>query len=372
MSTIDDIYVCDTRETRAFVKRAIEAGLVPLVRSSPGCGKSAIMRSIAEDYNLDVIDERLSTAVPEDMTGLPHFSKIMLNGVETPVAQFAPFLELFPLEGMPLPKNRDGWMVFFDELNSAEKPMQAAAYKIILDRLVGQKKLHPNVVMTAAGNLDDDRAIVNEMSTALQSRMIHIRMVVKFEHWLKDVALAEHYDERVVAYLSYEPDMLMDFRPDHTDSTFCCPRTWEFMNRLLTDLQGNPRPIADVDTKLFAGTITSGTAAKFVQFTKVYGSLPTIREIRADPTKARMPQDQASRFATVSHVLKHFDEPEFKLDVEYINRYSAEIRVLYYRGLLVRHPQMRSHPEFRKGIAELARYLNDDADEQPAAILNAA
>ena len=52
-------------------------------------------------------------------TGLPHFTK---DGK----AEFMPF-NIFPLENTPLPKDKDGWLLFLDEFNSATKMVQAAA-----------------------------------------------------------------------------------------------------------------------------------------------------------------------------------------------------------------------------------------------------
>ena len=49
------------------------------------------------------------------------------------------------------PQLYDGWLIFLDELTSAPKHLQAPAYKLILDRMIGTHKLHPRVVIAAAG-----------------------------------------------------------------------------------------------------------------------------------------------------------------------------------------------------------------------------
>ncbi|MEY3189127.1 MAG: hypothetical protein RIT41_1662, partial [Bacteroidota bacterium] len=100
-----------------------------------------------------------------------------------------------------------------------------------------------------------DRAIVNNLSTAMQSRLIHFVMEVSFTEWLEDVAIKDNYDSRLIAFLSMYPKYLMDFRPDHQEKTFCCPRTWEFMNKLIMDEE-----IVDEDAPLFAGTIKENLA----------------------------------------------------------------------------------------------------------------
>jgi len=41
--------------------------LVPNLLGSPGCGKSALIHQIAEEFNLKVIDLRLSQCDPTDL-----------------------------------------------------------------------------------------------------------------------------------------------------------------------------------------------------------------------------------------------------------------------------------------------------------------
>lgn len=341
-----DLYRCTPRQVRQFVIECLYAGLVPFVQSSPGMGKSSIMRSIADDLQLKMIDHRLSTSAPEDLSGLPRFDE---NGK----AMFSPFADLFPLEDTPTPEGKEGWMLFLDEFNSASKGVQAASYKLILDRMTGQRKLHSNCVITAAGNLSTDRAITNPISTAMQSRVVHLEMQISFEEWLYDVALKENYDSRIIAYLSQFPSKLMDFRPDHNEKTFCCPRTWEFVNRLI-----NGKDVKDETAVLLAGTITSGTAVDFVQFTKVYQNLVTINEIRGDPENCRVPSDIGTKWAVISHMMEHISDDNFNDLSIYANRFTIDFRILFYRSILVRNPNLRQHPAFIRAMSELARYLH--------------
>lgn len=347
MSAPVNIYRMTPRQTRAAIIKALYAGIVPFVQSSPGMGKSAIMRSIAKELRLKLIDHRLSTSSPEDLSGLPRFD-------EKGRAHFAPFADLFPLQDTPIPDGYDGWMLFLDEANSATKAVQAASYKLVLDQMTGQEKLHERCAMTMAGNLATDRAIVNPLSTAMQSRVIHIEMELSHEEWLTDVAFAENYDERIIAFLNYDDTKLMDFRPDHQDKTFCCPRTWEFMNRLLKNID----TITDDDTPLFAGTITSGVAAEFVQFAQVYKNLVTVDEICRDPLRAAIPQDNATRWATISHMMSRVTDKIFGDLCTYANRFEMSFRIIFFRSAMARHPELRTHPDFGKAMSELSQYLH--------------
>ena len=101
--------------------------------------------------------------------------------------------------------------------------MQSAAYKIILDRLIGENHLHSKVRMMAAGNLLTDNAIVNEMGTALRSRMVHIHVATNTDNWL-DYAAKAGFDTRVVSYLGYQSSKINNFKQfeGSADETFAC------------------------------------------------------------------------------------------------------------------------------------------------------
>lgn len=339
------------RETRKFIVKGIQSGLTPFVQSSPGIGKSSLTYSIANEFSLQLIDERLSTRSPVDLSGLPDFT----GEGKSRRASFTPF-NVYPVEGTPLPPGKDGWLLFLDEFNSAPKSVQAAAYKLILDRMVGLHKLHEKVVLVCAGNLATDRAIVTPMSTAMQSRLIHIEMVHDHAQWLEDVALAKNYDARIIAYLSYMPGRLMDFRPEHNDKTFCCPRTWEFMNRMVLGMTNSEM---DEYKKLFAGTITSGVATDFVSFTKVYDQMITFEAIMADPMNAPVPDDLMTRWAVSCHIQEKMTTDTFGAACVYINRFPTDMQILFMRSALVRHPALRAHPDFGQMMSRLSRYLHN-------------
>lgn len=343
-----NLYRARPRLIREFVIDALVAGLVPFIQSSPGMGKSAIIKSIAKELNLKLIDHRLSTSPPEDLSGLPRFN-------DKGQAVFAPFAELFPIQGTKIPDGYNGWLLFLDEFNSAKKDTQAAAYKLILDRCVGQAPLHEHCIVACAGNLSTDRAIVNPLSTAMQSRVIHLEMEISQEDWLYDVAFAEDYDPRIIAYLSQYPDRLMDFRPDHKDRTFCCPRTWEFMNRLIKN-----QSVTDQKVPLYAGTITSGVAADFVQFSKVYKDMPKVSEIMANPAGYPVPTDISTRWAIVTALLQHTTVDNLDKINLYIKKFDLSFRVLFFRGVMAKVPDARHCKAFTEAMIELQRYLRGD------------
>jgi len=333
------------KQAKKHIARIMRAGLVAFMKGSPGIGKSAIVRELAEEFNLKMIDHRLSTSAPEDLSGLPHFNS---KGE----AVFAPFSDLFPLKDTPLPEGKDGWLLFLDEFTSAHKDVQAAAYKLVLDKMVGQHPLNERVVIVCAGNKETDRAIVNKIGTAMQSRIITLELQISFDDWLTKVALPQHYDNRIIAFLSMYNDKLFDFNPEHEGNTFCCPRTWEFMNKLV-----DGEDVNEDDAPLFGGTITNAVGVEFIAFSKLYKELVTINEILKDPEHAKIPTDNALKWATITHLFEKTTKDNFDDVVTYILRYSSTFQVLFFRGLLVRKPELKSEKPFVRGAAAIGKYL---------------
>ena len=114
-------FSCNTRQTKAYIEHCLNNDLVPFIQSSPGCGKSALVRQIADEAGFELIDYRLATADPTDIQGLPHFEHEIYEYVENgeiktherSVAKFVPF-NFFPIEDTKLPKGKKGWLLFLN------------------------------------------------------------------------------------------------------------------------------------------------------------------------------------------------------------------------------------------------------------------
>ena len=136
------------RANEMTFKQGSGVPLVPFLQASPGCGKSALLRSIGSELNLKFIDVRMGTEDP-----------VVLNGALSIDGDRSTFLppKRFPLATDPLPllpqfENMQadydgllvmkdeasikefqkkhcyrGWLISFDELPDAPRACQSAA-----------------------------------------------------------------------------------------------------------------------------------------------------------------------------------------------------------------------------------------------------
>jgi len=336
-------------EAKQMVIDCFYAKLMPMVTGSPGMGKSAMIHSVARELNLKIIDIRLAQCDPTDLLGFPDIDQ------KTGKASYRP-MDMFPLEGDPIPEGYSGWLIFMDEMNSADKDVQKACYKTIYDKMVGNTPLHKNCVIAGAGNLDTDNAIVEELSTALQSRMVHIEVSMdtdpKREGWL-EWAAENDIDHRVRAYIRFSPSDLFSFNPDHDDKTFACPRTWEFASRLIKD----KKKLSRTDKALLAGTLGEGMGRQFGQFCEINETMITMEEIIRSPETVEVPTEPSVQFLISGMIGSHLDEKNAKPVMKFINRLPKEFQVISIRDAGKRDASLKKLPEVQEWKIENATEL---------------
>jgi hypothetical protein len=354
------------------------------VAGSPGVGKSDIIKQIARDRGLKLIDLRASQMAPEDFLGLPYAA---------PGAKLATYLPMdnIPLEGTELPQRTikgkpavdengkpilyKGYLLFLDELNSAGVEVQAAAYRLLLDREIGSHKIHPDTAILAAGNHNDDGAITNKLSSAVISRMGHLSLEVSADDWLAwtDTKKGKPIHSKVIAYLSFKKDALHDF--DKTSarkkdtSPYACPRTWEFTSDLMHEfeaLTGTTKPNYNdpIFRAMLNGYIGSVQASAFSQFLEYFSKVPSLAAFLKDPDA--IPLKLNDREMTYANTCFLCDAIENAQDLEivstYIQKVPADIRVLFIRSMrkksLISY-SMDKNTKIGKVVASVAALMKD-------------
>lgn len=323
-----------------LIEEILRAGEVPMLHGSPAIGKSAVNRMIAEKFNLKMIDVRLSTCDPTELNGFPN-----LAGKK---ASYLPF-DTFPVEGDSLPAGYSGWYLFLDEITSAPPATQVASYKLLLDRMVGQLPLHKNVAIATAGNLATDGAVVTEMSTALQSRLVHLEGYVDAAEWC-EFATSHHFDHRITSFINFKPGKVYDFSPDHTDKTYPSPRTWEKTNKFahLFDDKKKGLPI-------ISGSIGEGCAREFMTFCEIYGELPKLTDIIAMPKSVYVPNEPSILWALSGSLAQNMKPENLEALLTYASRLPVEFQVTMQRDAYRRNPKIGTVPAFQKWLAVFAR-----------------
>ena len=190
-----------------------------MMHGSPSTTKSKSVLQMCNRNNLELLDIRLSQREFVDLRGIP--------SVQDKLTHFNPPAEL-PRKGC------NPTVIFLDEINQADRSTLAASYQLLNDRALGEYVLPDNVWVCAAGNYITDRAIVNQMGTALNNRVMHLYVLMDAEEW-SSWAIRNNIHTSVIAFIRFAPQCLAEMQSTRDEvvnrlknaDAFSSSRTWD-------------------------------------------------------------------------------------------------------------------------------------------------
>jgi hypothetical protein len=333
-----------------FLETLVQAGPPILIESSPGLGKSAVVRQVAarlwKGQEYVFADIRSGQIDGSLIAGLPCTPKMGKDGVER--ANFAP-LSIFP--------DRGPGFIFCDELDKAEIPTQNSLLELFLDRRLGVYTVPKGVHVIAAANCMTDRAGGNRLTTALISRCCKIKLTVSLEDWLAWAASADVHP-LVSAFIENSPDHLYVFDPHNPEvQSFPCPRTWEAVSHYLKLCHKE-----ELLYPMVAGCVgANASSAKFTAFARWYYKLPSKAEVLAEPDTVKLPVEASMRWcfavALVEWVKKAPPQEQDAM-IRVALRLSAELTTFFMVHFIASHPPAFKNPKVLKWATQNQAALN--------------
>ncbi|MCQ2742606.1 MAG: MoxR family ATPase [Bacilli bacterium] len=321
---------------------------------APGVGKSQSIRQMGKlieaktGKKVNITDVRLMLFNPIDLRGIP-----TVNEDRTLSVWLRP--KIFDMD----PSEDVVNILFLDEISAAPQSVQAAAYQITLDRVVGEHKLPENCIVIAAGNRVSDKSVAYKMPKALANRMLHIEVNANFKSW-KKWAEKKGIDPRVVAFLSFRPDLLNANDDKADDLAFPTPRSWEMVSNALNG--------GDINQyfPLVQGLIGTGSAVEFRTYCRVFDELPSIDDIvkGVEVEVPNRPDRLYALSAALSAKAKELISDMNSLDniIDYINLMPNDFAVLTMNGILSVDENMKNKllnsSSYQKYLLNKCRVLN--------------
>lgn len=332
-------------ELRPLIEATLSAGISVLLRGHPGVGKSSLAVDLAEKMDLPMVDIRLAQRDPAE-----------LGGVYFPDRE-RKVLALFPPDWVRQACD-EPVMVFLDEVNAAVTRLhQAAAYQIVLEKRVGPFRFHPDTVVMAAGNLDEDNAIVTQLSSALCNRFAHFTLRVDARSWLEWGA-EQGVHEAILAYIGRHGEAAL--YDNDGEMAFPTPRSWAMASEVYS------RSPDELRKRAVAACVGVVAAEKLESYLRIYRRVNAERIIRkgqaqdfrkgkkAEPSyvyaaiyavAAWLNHEGKVRDRDLPNVVKFLRSPG--LDMEYVflflRQVNAELRT-----------RLKGVPEYRDLASQLA------------------
>ncbi|WP_457190941.1 AAA family ATPase [Nocardioides sp. P5_E3] len=281
-------------DTIAALSVCLSAGEPVVLWGAPGCGKTAVLESLAVAQGWPCETVIASVREPSDFAGLP-----VVAGDGT--VRLAP-----PAWAQRIATAGEG-LVFFDEITTAPPSVQAALLRPLTDRWVGDVRLPEATRFVLAANPPEIATDGWELSAPLANRMVHLEWSVPGDVIADGLARGftpievptvqtsavarEEQRARVLVggFLHHRRDLVSAVPASQTDAgrSYPTPRTWEKVARLL----GHAWALGvgeGVNRALLAGTIGSAAAIEFLQWQRAL-DLPDPEDILGDPTSFVVP-----------------------------------------------------------------------------------
>jgi hypothetical protein len=293
------------QHTAAALGIAVAARVPVLLWGAPGTGKTSAIRAMAEAMGWPCETVIASIREPSDFAGLPI---VVGDGV-----RFAP-----PAWATRLAQAGRG-LLFLDELSTAPPAVQAALLRVVLERVVGDLILPPDVAVVAAANPPEQAADGWDLSAPLANRLCHLSWDIDplavadglaggftapvVPELPKGWEAEQHLALALVAAFLHARPALACAPPAEATSAgkgWPSPRTWEMAARLWAASGAADVP-EEARAALVAGSVGDGAAAEFLAWLQEM-DLPDPEAVLADPASFKLPRRADRAYAAVAAV----------------------------------------------------------------------
>lgn len=337
------------QELKLAIKSLYHMRRPGFVWGPPGIGKSDVhaqaarelgeelvkQKKIKKPEDFQLIDFRMALRDPTDIKGFP------MPDAETQTMKF--------FRDAELPKDGYG-ILFMDELNSSAPATQAAGMQLTLknhkgEHAIGDYVLPAGFSIMAAGNRETDRGVVHRMPTPLANRFVHLEAEVNKDAWIAWALTDGNVSAELIAFHRWKDDLLFKFDPKLDSKAFPTPRSWV----LTEDIVKDNLPDA-VKFEMVKGTVGEGPGGEYWAFRKLCNELPTLEEIKLNPTKTKVPGPDAlsARYAITTLMGANASESTFEPFLQYGERMDKEFQACFVRDALMREPKLRTAKVYQK------------------------
>lgn len=300
-------------------------GRAVFVEGPPGCGKSAVTRVYSKNENACLLDTRFGSYDITDVKGMP-FPNREISATE-----------FFPVRAFPTKKNvekglfgyHDKIIWLWDEVGHAPQSILRQMFEIVHERAICNEPLHESVQIIMLSNRIIDKAGVAVFPAPLPTRMFNVRYAPTFDEWYGWGIDSGKVRPEILAYFKRHPAQLDEFDPQKLvpNTPYCCRRSVELLSDGVSAYRRLKGERASIPQHLCSSAIgqTVGEAIH-AQFDIVL-QLPTMDEIVADPSIAKLPDSIGGKLIVSSMIEQLVSAESFDAVVSYLKRMPKDFEL---------------------------------------------
>ena len=280
------------------------------LESSPGCGKTQIVKQAAAELGVPLILVHAPTMLVED------------TGVPWPKEDEEYFKYKLPY-WFPKPDQPEG-ILLFDDRNQVNEDIQKVLANLIQERTLHGYSLPEGWMIISTGNRVKDKTGSRKVLSHLRNRETVIEYEPSLKGWT-EWAVSNGVSETTVGFINFRPELLNKYDPDKDINP--TPRAW---------VEGVDSVLGSVSREhwrsVVLGSVGEGAADEYMGWIKIAEQMvdlnALIQDIEDDPYKAYLPSDSMMSYAIISGLAFRTNNKNLGKLIKYAERISMEFVVL--------------------------------------------
>jgi len=261
--------------------------------------------------------------------------RVTQDGEEQPYVSYAPNEELGIHYNEPV-------IVMLDEYGKANPAVKQGLTAFMLERRLGNNKLHPDSIVFATTNLGAEG--VGDLLVAHQRNRISVVTARKPNNmeWI-EWGINNDIDHTLLGWCKDNPQLFHGFdiyknpddnpyiyHPKQQRASFVTPRSLEAASDIL---KARAHMDDQTVTAMLMGTIGDRGAMDLMAFVKLADQLPSLESIKKSPETAKVPTSAAAVCMVVYRTLAAIEKDWIDNWMVYLNRLDKEAQGMFANGV---------------------------------------
>lgn len=226
--------------TQQLIKANLQAqikgvDLLPIcLYGQRGLGKTSTIAGITEEIGAKLYTVSIPSKNLEFFSGLPNFNdasdlaKYSISGTKSVQGTTWTASELIA-NANHIAEQHGSCVLLLDDLHKLTQSSSTIMYQLLLDKSLGDFRLHPKVAIITAMN-DTESAGFSGMESPILDRLSLIKADYNHEYWMKHFGSKLHY--LVASFLKANPQFAIETESTSTESS-ASPRSWTYFSNNL-------------------------------------------------------------------------------------------------------------------------------------------
>ena len=316
-----------------------------------GLGKTSTIASITKEIGSKLYVVSIPAKNLEFFSGLPNFNtstdlaKYSMSGAKSVQGTTWTASELIA-NANHIAEQHGSCVLLLDDLHKLNQSTSTIMYQLLLDKSLGDFKLHPKVAIIAAMN-DTEDAGFSGMESPILDRLSLLKAEYNHEEWMKHFGSKLHY--LVSSFLKANPQFAIEAESTTTESS-ASPRSWSYFSN---NLELFDRDFINQNTVLLAKQFMSNEASTaFNKHTLYFNSMDFTAIVKSKQMQEISKLDFGDQLFW-PYIINFIETPEdaiYLIDLMNLNKSDNQFIGLIAAELFVKYLLLQDGKEISTGL----------------------